>query len=206
MAITNYDELVKAVVLWSHREDLLTLIPDFISLAEDAMYNNEVQSLKLRSMEFTSTTSTTAKVIALPDDFELSRSTRLTLNYGELTYVTPESLNSLDTIARPFLFTIIGNNIEFNVTPDQEYTIQLQYFRREPALTSANQTNKVLTNHPSIYLNGAILEAMIYAQDFDQQQVYRTRFMNAIMGANRTDKKGRYGNAPSIKVDGGMRT
>mgnify|MGYP003649238672 CR=1 FL=1 len=205
MAITNYSELVKAVVSWSHREGLLELIPDFIMLAEDAMYNNEVQSLKLSSMEFTSTTTTTGKVIALPNDFEMSRSTRLTINGGQLVYVTPEALNSTDLITRPCYFTIIGDDIEFDATPDQEYTLQLQYFRKEPALTATNTTNNVLTNHPSIYLNGTILEAMIYALDFDQQQVYRTRFYNAIRGANKSAKKARYGNAPSITVDGGIR-
>jgi hypothetical protein len=205
MAITNYDELVKAVVLWSHRGDLLELIPDFITLAEDAMYNNEIQSLQLRSMEFTSTTPTTGKVIALPNDFKSSRSTRLTVNNGELRYVTPESLNGISGTDKPNFFTIIGNNIEFDITPDQEYSLQLQYFRREPALTASNQTNNVLTNHPGIYLNGALLEAMIHAQDFDQQQVYRTRFYNSIKGANKSDKKGRYGNAPAIRFDGGMR-
>ena len=205
MAITTYDELVKAVVLWSHREDLLTLIPDFIMLAEDAMYNNDTQALRLRSMEFTSTTATSGKVIALPPDFEASRSTRLTVDHGELRYVTPEALNSVNASGKPNFFTIIGNNIEFDITPDSEYTIQLQYFRKEPALTSLNQTNDVLTDHPSVYLNGALLEAMIYAQDFDQQSVYRARFMNAIKGANKTDKQGRYGNAPAVKIDGGMR-
>ena len=205
MAITNYDELVKAVVSWSHRGDLLELVPDFITLAEQAMYNNDIHSLNLRSMEFTSTTPTTGKVVALPNDFESSRSTRLTVNNGHLRYVTPESLNGTDAIGQPCFFTIVGNNIEFDITPDQEYSLQLQYFRREPALTASNQTNNVLTNHPSIYLNGAVLEAMIYAQDFDQQQIYRTRFYNAIKGANKSDKKGRYGNAPTIKVDGGMR-
>jgi hypothetical protein len=204
MAITNYSQLVKAVVSWSHREDLLELIPDFIMLAEDAMYNNEMQSLKLRSMEFTSTTTADSKVIALPPNFEFSRSTRLTINGGQLVYVTPESLNSVDVTGQPRSFTIIGDNIEFNRTPDSEYTLQLQYFRKELALTAANTTNNVLTDHPSVYLNGTILEAMIYAQDFDQQQIYRARFYNAIKGANRSDKKGRYGNAPSLKIDGGM--
>lgn len=205
MAITNYDELVKSVIKWSHREDLLLLIPDFILLAEEAMYNNDMQPLKLRSMEYTSTTSTTGKVIALPDDFESSRSTRLTIGGGEIQFVTPEGLNSVSGTGKPLFFTIIGNTIEFDITPDDAYILQLQYFRKVPALTPTNQTNTILTNHPSIYLNGTILEAMIFAQDYEQIQLYRQRFYNAIKGANKADKKGRYGNAPTVRVEGGMR-
>jgi hypothetical protein len=205
MALTNYDELVKAVIKWSHREDLLTLIPDFIALAEEGMYNNEMQPLKLRSMEYTSTTSTTGKVIALPSDFESSRSTRLAIDGGEIRFTTPEGLNSCSGSGKPTSFTIIGDTIEFNITPDQAYVLQLQYFRKVPALTVDNQTNVILTNHPAIYLNGTILEAMIFAQDYEQIQLYKQRFYNAIQGANRADKKGRYGNAPTVKIDGGMR-
>ena len=205
MAITNYDELSKAIVKWSHREDLLTLIPDFIMLAEDAMYDNEVEPLRLRSMEFTSTTPTTSRIIQLPADFESSRSTRLTVNGGEVKYVTPEGLNSITGTGRPIFFTIVGNNIEFDITPDMEYSLQIQYFRKAPKLTQANPTNEVLTNHPGIYLNGALLEVAIYTLDFDQQQVFKQRFMNGIKGANKADKKGRYGNAPAVRIDGGMR-
>ena len=205
MAITNYSELVKAVVAWSHREGLLTLVPDFITLAEGAMYNNDVQSLKLRPLEATATISTAAQTIALPTDFKSSRSTRLTINYGHLVYATPEALNSTDLIGRPCFFTIIGSNIKFDVIPDQAYSLELVYFKRDLALTAANPTNNVLTNHPSIYLNGALLELFVHALDFDQQQVYRARFYSSIKGANRADKKGRYGNAPAIKVDGGIR-
>jgi len=201
MAITNFDELCKAVIKWSHREDLASLIPDFVMLAEDAMYNNDMEPLKLRSMEVTAEIATPTRIISLPADFESSRSTRLTIDYGQLVYVTPEALNSIGGTGRPNFFTIVGDTIEFDITPDTSYTLQIQYYRREPALTDANQTNTVLTNNPAVYLNGALYEAMLYAQDFDQQQVYRARFMSSIKGANKADKKGRYGNAPAVKID-----
>jgi len=165
------------------------------------MYNNDMEPLKLRAMEYTTTALTTTRTIPLPTDFESSRSTRLTINNGSLKYVTPEALNSVSGTGKPNFFTIFGDNIEFDITPDSQYTIQFQYFRKEPALTATNQTNAILTNHPAIYLNGAIYEAMLYAQDFDQQQVYQNRFMTALKGANKADKKGRYGNAPAVKID-----
>ncbi len=205
MAITNYDELVKAVVKWSKRPDVLTLIPDFIMLAEEAMYNNDVQPLKVRSMETTADLTANERIIALPADYESLRSARFTINGGEVKYVTPEVLNFVSGTDRPTMFTIVGSNVEFDITPDQSYVFRIVYYKKAAALTASAITNEILTNHPSVYLNGAVLEAMIYAQDIDQQQVFRTRFFNSIKGANKADKKGRYGNAPAVRIDGGMR-
>jgi hypothetical protein len=206
MAITTYDQLTKAIVDFAHREDLLDLIPIFIANTEQHMYDNETESLQLRSMEFISTSSTTGRLIQLPPNFESSRAVRLNLDgYGELQFRTPEALTRRTGPARPMFFSIIGNNIEFDCVPDSEYTIEMQYFKKADALTPANQTNEILTSHSNIYLFGALYEVAVYEQDYQEQEVKSRRFFNSIKGANRTDKRGRYGNAPTMSIEGGMR-
>jgi hypothetical protein len=206
MAITTYDQLCKAIVDFAHREDLLDLIPIFIANTEQHMYDNETESLQLRSMEFISTSSTTGRLIQLPPNFESSRAVRLNLDgYGELQFRTPEALTRRTGPARPMFFSIIGNNIEFDCVPDSEYTIEMQYFKKADALTPANQTNEILTLHSNIYLFGALYEVAVYEQDYQEQEVKSRRFFNSIKGANRTDKRGRYGNAPTMSIEGGMR-
>jgi hypothetical protein len=206
MAITTYDQLCKAIVDFAHREDLLDLIPIFIANTEQHMYDNETESLQLRSMEFISTSLTTGRLIQLPPNFESSRAVRLNLDgYGELQFRTPEALSRRTGPARPMFFSIIGNNIEFDCVPDSEYTIEMQYFKKADALTPANQTNEILTLHSNIYLFGALYEVAVYEQDYQEQEVKSRRFFNSIKGANRTDKRGRYGNAPTMSIEGGMR-
>tara|TARA_R110000850_G_scaffold105926_5_gene217111 strand:+ start:1622 stop:2245 length:624 start_codon:yes stop_codon:yes gene_type:complete len=206
MAITTYDQLTKAIVDFAHREDLLDLIPIFIANTEQHMYDNETESLQLRSMEFISTSLTTGRLIQLPPNFESSRAVRLNLDgYGELQFRTPEALTRITGPARPMFFSIIGNNIEFDCVPDSEYTIEMQYFKKADALTPANQTNEILTSHSNIYLFGALYEVAVYEQDYQEQEVKSRRFFNSIKGANRTDKRGRYGNAPTMSIEGGMR-
>jgi hypothetical protein len=206
MAITTYDQLTKAIVDFAHREDLLDLIPIFIANTEQHMYDNETESLQLRSMEFISTSLTTGRLIQLPPNFESSRAVRLNLDgYGELQFRTPEALTRRTGPARPMFFSIIGNNIEFDCVPDSEYTIEMQYFKKADALTPANQTNEILTLHSNIYLFGALYEVAVYEQDYQEQEVKSRRFFNSIKGANRTDKRGRYGNAPTMSIEGGMR-
>lgn len=205
MAITNYDELVKQVIDWSHREDLGIKIPDFITLAENAMYSNDVENLTVRSMEIVSTALTAGQYLALPDNFESARSVRFVTSFvHELRYQAPEQMRKEPSTGMPNFYTIVGNEIQFDRTPDSEYTIELQYFRKADPLNDDNQTNEVLSNHPSIYLYGALAQVFTYALDDQQFAKYNQLFISAIKGANKADKKGRYGPAPSASLDGGM--
>jgi hypothetical protein len=206
MALDTYDNLVKEIQDWSHRNDLGTKIPDFITLAENAMYSNDVQNLTIRVMEIISTAPTDGKYLSLPDDFESIRSLRLELDNGngEVRYQAPEAMRRHPYTGQPKFFTILGGQVEFDRTPDNEYTIEIQYFRRPTNLDEGNQTNEVLANHPKIYLFGALSELHSYSQDEQQQALYERKFINAIRGANKADKKGRYGPAPSMNIDLGM--
>lgn len=206
MALDTFDNLVKEIVDWSHRSDLSTKIDDFIRLTEVSMYSNDVEPLKVRSMATVSTALTEGQYIALPDDFETARSIRLVTgdNGGELKYQAPEQMFKKVATGRPSFFTIIGNEIQLDRTPDDEYTIEIQYFRKATPLSVDNQTNEILANHPNIYLFGALAALHSYTLDAEQQNKYTQMFAGAIKGANKADKKGRYGPAPSLSLDCGM--
>jgi len=205
MALNNFDNLVKSIINWSHRPDLGELIPDFIQLAENAMYANQDENLKVRSMEFISTSTTNGKYLALPDYYESARGIRLTVDGNpDLVYKTPEAMKRRPASGLPQFYTILGNQIEFDRTPDTGYTIELQYYRKALPLTESNQTNEVLTDYPDLYLSGALVELFTHSQDYQQQQIYKQRFIAAIKGANKSDKRGRFGVAPQISVDIGM--
>ena len=204
--LDNYDNLVKEVIDWSHRDDLGVKMPDFIQLAENAMYSNEVEVLTVRSMETISTALTAGQYLSLPDDFESARSIRLVTdnNGGELRFQAPEQMFKQVATGKPNFFTVVGNELQFDRAPDSEYTIEIQYYRKAPALSVTVQTNDILTKHPSIYLYGALAQTYFYSQDNEQAQKYTQLFISAIKGANKADKKGRYGPAPAMSVDGGM--
>ena len=204
MALDTYDGLLVEIVDWSHRDDLGPKIPDFIQLAENAMYANPVEVLAVRSMEIVSTTLTTGQYLALPDNYESSRSVRLVVSGGEITFQAPEQMYKNPATGKPNFFTIVGNEIQFDRVPDSEYTIEVQYYRKATPLTAANQTNEILTKYPSLYLFGALAQVYGYAQDTEQEQAYSLKFIREVKGANKADKKGRYGPAPSLSLDCGM--
>ena len=203
MIISTYDDLIKMVESFIHRDDLTNLIPLFIETAETEIYNNEVQPLMIRDMEQVVTVVTSSsRYVDLPDNYESSRSVKLLIDgYDELRYMTPESIRKRDGTGRPLFFTISGNKVELDVTPDDSYSINILCYVRPDDLSEDNQTNSVLEKYPSIYLFGAVSEALTYAMDTEQAQLYNLRFINAIKGANKAQKKGRYGVAPTMNTD-----
>lgn len=206
MALATYDDLVKEIIRWSQRDDQYEAIPDFIALAEDYMYANEIEPLRLRSMETISTALTAGQYLALPDNFEYMRSVRLVTNDGggELRYQAPEAMFKNPATGRPSFFTIVGNEIQFGRVPDSDYTIEVQYYRKAEPLTKDNQTNEVMTKHPSLYLFGALAQLFALTVDLQQENKYTAKFLAALKGANKSAKKARYGAAPTMNLDCGM--
>ena len=206
MALDTFDNLVKEIIDWSHRADLNAKIPDFILLAENAMYSNDVAVLNVRSMETISTTTTAGQYIELPANFESARSVRLVTgdNGGELRFQAPEQMHKQVATGKPNFSTIIGNEIQLDRTPDSDYTLEVQYYRKATPLSDDNLTNEILTNHPSIYLFGALSALFSYSLDSESQAKYTQMFISSIKGANKADKKGRYGPAPTMGLDNRM--
>tara|TARA_R110002096_G_scaffold153968_1_gene318009 strand:+ start:575 stop:1198 length:624 start_codon:yes stop_codon:yes gene_type:complete len=204
MALATYDDLVKSIVAWSHRSDILTLIPDFILLAETEMYNNEGWQLETRDMETVSTAPTSGLYLELPPGFEKARSIQLETGNGlqDVKFQAPEQLMRQVSTGQPRFFSVIGNEIEFDRTPDSAYTIQIQYYKKPDPITPANQTNSVLTNQPNIYLFGALHQLFMWSEDQGEAVKYFAKMQSVIRGANKAAKKARYGAAPYMRVEG----
>lgn len=206
MALANYDNLFESIVKWSHRNDVDLLIPDFIAMAENEMFGNDQEVLKTRAMEVTTTQAAIAdtRLNPLPSDFLYNRRVRLDIgsgDNGELTYRAPEQMIIQGASGRPRFFTIT-DQLEFDRVPDSTYTIEFTYYARPAALTVSNQTNVIITNHPEIYLYGALHQLFLYAVDEAEASKWAAKFFQAIKGANKKDKKGRFGPAPSMRVEG----
>ncbi len=204
MALANYDDLVKSIVSWSHRKDINVLIPDFILLAETEIYNNELWQLETRDMETITDLVTSGRFLTLPDGFEKARSVQLQTGGGlvDVKFQAPEQLVRQPAAGQPTFYSVIGNQIEFNRPPDSNYTLEIQYYKKPDSLTEENQTNSVMTNHPNIYLFGALHQVFLYSEDDGEAMKYLAKMQSVIRGANKAAKKGRYGPAPYMTVEG----
>lgn len=212
MALDNYANLKAAVENWSHRKDVKDYIDDFIAIAETEFYNGvynpdirESLALRVREMEAldTSTTSTSSRFLALPTDYLELRRLDLTVSSVRkpLQYRTPNQLIILDGTAAPSYYTIT-DQVEFDITPDDTYSSNMQYFKKFDALDATNNTNDILTNYPNVYLYGALWALFQYARNTEEETKYFIKFTQAIESANNGSYRGRYGKGLSARVRG----
>ena len=206
MALDNYSNFKQAIVRLSGRNDIATeIVDEALTIADAEIYANAVAPLRLRAMETRSTTSadTASRFLALPDGFLAMRRLKVSLSGGDcdIRYRTPEQLPSYNQSGIPRFFTVTSQ-LEFDRTPDSDYTIEMQYFRRFDIISDANPTNEILTSFPHIYSYGTLAYVYKFAAEEEKSQFYYNEFINAIAGANKQDKRGRHGPAPIQRIEG----
>lgn len=204
MAIDSYLTLKTTIQAYVKRTDILDMLDTFIDLAESTMYANPDASLRIRDMEgrATGTLSTANRYEPLPTNYLQMRQVKLNLSHGDymLDYLAPESLQIYNTTGVPGKYTIT-DQIEFEFTPDQAYTVEFLYYKTLTPLSVSNLTNAVLTRFPQIYLYGSIFAFYQWAMQEEKAAYYYSAFVQAIQGANHQDKRGRY-HSPQVRVVG----
>jgi hypothetical protein len=188
MAITNYTELKSAIADFLNRDDLESVIPTFISLAEA----NIARDLRhWRQHSRVRTTVDEAKE-NLPSNFIEAIS--LTIDNDQyLQYVPLSEMVKMraedDTAGKPRYFTYNTNQLDFYPTNDQNYTLRMVYVARIPALQEDEvdnilDRNWLLTNFPDVYLYGALLHSAPYLADDARSAVWAQLYGSAIAQLN----------------------
>jgi hypothetical protein len=190
MAIATYSDLQTSVANWLKRSDLTSIIPDFITLAEARI----ARDLRLRRQVTNTALSTVAgtQTVSLPGDFLEMENITLTNTTppAALSVVTPEIMdrkfpNGYVT-GQPVVYTIVGDAIQFGPTPDAVYTVSLDYYQRFAAL-SATPTNWLLTNHPGVYLFGALAEGAPYLMEDERTPLWDTKYRAEVAALQQAD-------------------
>ena len=203
MSLDTFDNLKLEIVDFSHRGDIDLKVDTFIELAEQEMFANPDEILRVRGQETRLETTTSGQFLTLPADYQSMRSIKLVTGGGdvEVIYRAPAQLKLIPGTGQPTFFTVT-DRIEFNRPPDTDYDIVLQYFAIPAPLTADNQTNAILDTFPSVYLFGALKQVFLFAVDTEEAAKYHDLFISAIRGANKKDKQGRYGPAPAMTPAG----
>lgn len=178
MSLTTYAGLKASVASWLKRSDLTDIIPDLIKMAESRI----ARDLRLRRQIVSANLSLIAGTqgVELPSDwleFE-----NVTLNGDpprQLTYVNIEHLDTKypsSWTGMPAVYTLEGNQILFGPTPDAAYTAGVYYYGRMAALSADDDTNWLLTNHPSIYLFAALAESAPFIMDDERSVIWEGKY------------------------------
>jgi hypothetical protein len=163
----TYAELKSAIADFLNRQDLTSVIPTFIQLAE-ASINRTVRHRRMLSR---ATATLTTQFTDLPDDFLEAKNIQINSEpITPLSFVTMEHADLLragiyQSAGKPKYYTLVGDTIEVVPNPDAEYTIELSYYARVPVLSEAAPTNWLLDNSPDAYLYGALIHSAPYLKD-----------------------------------------
>jgi hypothetical protein len=195
MAISTYTELKTAIANFLARDDLTSVIPDFIQLAEATMS----RELETRSQEKRATATLTSgdEYIALPTDLREVREVKLnTTPLTVLTYYSPVALDSNFSsggVGKPKGFSIIGDEMKMRPVPDDSYTAEIIYIGSITALSDSNATNNILTRSPDAYLYGSLAEAYAFLLDETRASQYLQRFNLALEQIKVDEQRAHYG-------------
>lgn len=194
MAITTYAELQSAVADFLNRDDLTSVIPTFISLAEAQMQ----RVIRHHKMMNRAEAEIENRYFALPADwletarFHVRGDRTYRLELTSMDDMLQLRQANADLTGRPSHFAHIGDQLEVYPTPDGTYSVELLYHQKIPALSVSNTTNWLLTDHPDVYLYGALMQSAPYLDDDQRMQVWSTLYGNAVQAVNQESKKARY--------------
>lgn len=206
MSLATYSDLKTSVANYLNRDDLTTVIPDFITLTENRLNRN----LRVRTnlVRAETTTSANTSFYNLPSDLiELRNITYDTTSSSyALDYLSPESLSreyGVYTSGMPRAYTNLGKDIKLGPTPDAAYTININYFKKLETLSDANPTNLILSEFPELYLFSACLEGSIFLNDTEQMQRFMALYQQTLDDVKAAEDAARYsGTSMTMTVQG----
>lgn len=200
MSLDTYDNLKLAISDFLDRDDLIGQIPDFVTLAE-ARHKRE---LRIREMVTRAQASFDVRFLALPARFIQMQTLRLLTD--PVTVLTEVNLDSMnrersESVGKP-TFYAIHEEIEFDVKPDQAYTAEMVYWAAFEPLSTANQTNGLLTRAPDAYLYAALSASSSFLVEDERIQTWETLYGIARDGLLVSDRRSRHSGPLVSRVTG----
>ena len=181
MAISTYSELKSAIADWLNRDDLTSVIPSFIELAEAELTRN----LRHRKMIARADATINSEYTQTPTDWFQTQTLILETDpVTTLEYLPPEALTAKRAAStangKPLFYTMIGTEIQVYPVPSGDYTAEMVYYSKIPSLSDSETTNWLLTLAPDIYLYGSLLQSAPYLQDDNRLSVWNALYQKKI--------------------------
>jgi hypothetical protein len=201
MSFTTNAQLKTAISDHLARDDLTSFLSDFITLAEGllnfgAREPYDLEPLRVRDMEATSSLTPSSGVVTLPDTFiEPRRVVEEASIRRPLEYITPEMADYYYPGRNSGLanhYTIIGSSLY--TFPLASNDIEVQHYRTIPPLAD-NDPNWLLTKCPNIYLRGALFEAALFVKNDTEATKQSTMLKALVSGMNSSDFRANHANA-----------
>jgi hypothetical protein len=202
MALDTFSGLKTTIADYLNRDDLTSIIPSFISIAE-AKFNRK---LRVRQMVKRATATLDTAFFAFPSDFLQAKEFQLNTNpITYLEFITEKQgdllrQDSFIAAGQPKYYTIVGTQLEVIATPDSSYTGELTYYGKIPALSDSNTSNWLLAYAPDLYLYGALVEATPYLKDDERLATWSTLYTNSLGDIEVADQRASVSSTPIVRA------
>jgi hypothetical protein len=198
----TYAELKSTIADYLNRDDLTTVIPTFIKLAE-SKFNRK---LRVRQMIKRATAEIDTAFFAYPGDWLENKEFQLNTNpITKLEFITESYGNELRSsrfvsAGKPLYYTVVGSQLEFIPTPDTTYDGELTYYAKIPALSDSNTSNWLLAYAPDLYLYGALVEAEPYLKNDERLSVWGELYLRVIADIEVADERASVASTPLVRA------
>lgn len=198
----TYAQLKSTIADYLNRDDLTSVIPTFIMLAE-SKFNRK---LRVRQMVKRATATIDTSFFSPPADWLESKEFQLNTNpITKLEFITESYGNELrstrySAAGKPIYYTVVGSQLEFIPTPDSEYQGEMTYYAKIPALSDSNTSNWLLAYAPDLYLYGALIEAEPYLKNDERVGLWGELYLRVVADIEVADERASVASTPLIRA------
>lgn len=127
-----------------------------------------------------------AATVAQPTGFLELISARLNDSDAPLEVVAQRTIDGYQIAGDgvPRMIAVSGLNFRVYPEPSGATYATLRYYAKLSTPTSGGTVNTILTNYPTVYLYGCLIEAAIYTQDIEAAQRYLQLYNADVAGLN----------------------
>lgn len=205
----NYGTLKTLVTSYLHRTDLETLIPTFIEMAQ-ARINRDVLVPEFVSLATVAVVSGD-RFVALPSDIKSLVNIQVSTASGRKA-ILPLSSLQMDTMyadvesGSPCNYSIYGNQIELQPTPDGDYTLEVLYNYRPELFSADEDTNDLMDRCPNIYVYATMLEAEPFRHGEERSQMWQQYYEAEVNKLNEEAEDLKFSGGPLQIINLGVST
>lgn len=188
MAITNFTNLKSTISDFLNRDDLDSVIPTFIQLAE-AQMNREIRHWEMEARSSGQQTGGD-QYMQVPADW--LETVRLILTGSGTSVVQLISLSGMadrrakneDLSGTPEFYCHVRGEFELYPTPSEDTDFELLYYQKISSLGDSNASNWLLEYAPDVYLYGSLLHSAPYLQEDARLAVWAQMYSAAVQNLN----------------------
>jgi len=207
MALTTYTELKASIADFLNRDDLTTVIPDFITLAESQI-NRDVRHWKMEARS-SGQQSAADEYMQIPADWVETIRLHLTgtgtsaVNLISRDAMADKRQGDNDAGGTPMYYTHADSQFQLYPTPNAETDFELLYIQKLDALSDSNADNWLLLDSPDVYLYGALLHSAPYLAEDQRIAIWAQMYSASVQRLNEASESARFsGSGLRLKIKG----